>query len=112
MGDEARAAALATLERLGYVDDRRFATARAEALAGRGHGDAWIRHDLAEHGLDGETVEEALAALAPERERVAAIVDREGPSRRLAARLARKGFGADAVELALEAQFADEAERA
>ncbi len=108
IGEEERRAALATLERLGYVDDGRFAAARADALAGRGHGDEWIRRDLREHGVERETAEEAVASLVPEPERAAAIVAREGASRRLAARLARKGFAAESVE----ASFADDVERA
>ena len=107
-----RREALATLERLGYLDDSRFAVARAEALAGRGYGDAWIRHDLAGNGVGRDAVEEAIAALLPETERAAAIVGREGAGRRLAARLQRKGFGAEAVEAAAGAAFADEVERA
>ena len=41
--DEAeRAEALETLERVGYVDDGRYAQARAESLAQRGYGDVGI----------------------------------------------------------------------
>lgn len=110
--DEERREALATLERLGYLDDSRFAVARAEALAGRGYGDAWIRHDLAGNGVGRDAIEEAIATLLPETERAVAIVGREGPGRRLAARLQRKGFGAEAVEAAAGGTFADEDERA
>ena len=53
--------ALATLERIGYVDDERFACTRAESLAERGSGDALIRHDLERRGLAAEHVEAALA---------------------------------------------------
>ena len=48
-----RAAAVETLERLGYVDERRFAASRAAALAARGYGDEAIRFDLEREGVDG-----------------------------------------------------------
>ena len=96
-----RGEALETLERVGYLDDARFAGGRANALAGRGLGDAAIRHDLEGSGVAPEDVAAALAALEPEPVRAAAIVARQGRSARTAAYLARKGFGADAVEAAL-----------
>jgi regulatory protein len=93
--------ALDTLERVGYVDDARFAGTRAGALADRGYGDEWIRHDLAEHGVAPEAVAEAIGALAPEAERAAALVEQLGRTPKTGARLARKGFGEDALEAAL-----------
>jgi regulatory protein len=93
--------ALDTLERVGYVDDARFAGARSGALADRGYGDEWIRHDLAEHGVAPEAVAEAIAALVPEAERAAAVVEQLGRTPKTGARLARKGFGEDALEAAL-----------
>ncbi len=62
-------ASLGTLESAGVLDDERFARARAESLAGRGYGDAAIRHDLEGQGLAGDVVERALDALEPEPER-------------------------------------------
>jgi regulatory protein len=99
--EERRNDALDTLERVGYVDDGRFAGARAGALAGRGYGDEWIRLDLAEHGVDAEAVAEAIGALEPEAERAAMLVERLGRSAKTGAQLARKGFGEDALEAAL-----------
>ena len=99
--EDRRNDALDTLERVGYVDDERFAGARAEALAGRGYGDEWIRHDLGKHGVPVEAVTEAIGALAPEAERAAALVERLGRSPKTGAHLARKGFGEDALEAAL-----------
>ena len=55
--------ALATLARTGLVDDRRFAETRAERLADRGAGNAFIRHDLLRAGVDAELVEHAMSAL-------------------------------------------------
>ena len=82
------------------MDDRRFAIARAEELAGRGYGDEAIRLDLAGRGVEGDGTEVAIGELAPERERAAALVARHGPGRKTAALLARRGFGPDAVETA------------
>ena len=62
----ARAEALETLERAGLVDDERVAVARAQALAGRGYGDAAIRLALEGEGLEAEAVQAGLAALEPE----------------------------------------------
>jgi regulatory protein len=99
--------ALEALERVGYVDDERFAGARAEALANRGYGDEWIRHDLAEHGVAAEAVAEAIEALRPEAERAAALVARLGRTLKTGAQLARKGFGEEALETALGIDIAE-----
>jgi SOS response regulatory protein OraA/RecX len=103
VGAAERAEALEALERVGYVDDGRFALLRAEQLAGRGAGDALIRHDLVERGVAAAHVEAALAALEPERERVTRIVARRGPGPKTARYLASKGFGEDAVADAVAA---------
>jgi regulatory protein len=105
---DARADALDTLERIGYVDDLRFARTRAEALAGRGYGDQWIRHELARHGVDADTAAAAVGLLAPEAARAASVVQRLGAGRRTAAHLARKGFAEDAVETALAGEWQGE----
>jgi regulatory protein len=97
LGEGERREALDTLERLGYLDDERFARSRAEQLAGRGSGDALIRHDLESRGLDREIVETALAGLAPEHERAARIVAARGPGPATARYRARKGFGEDGL---------------
>jgi regulatory protein len=99
--DAARADALETLERVGYVDDLRYARARAEALAGRGFGDAAIRFDLEQHGVGTDAVASALGTLTPEPERAAAVVEREGRTSKTAGRLARKGFAPESLETAL-----------
>jgi regulatory protein len=102
-----RADALDTLERVGYVDDARFAAARAAALAGRGFGDEAIRHDLEARGIGPEAVAEAIGGLEPERERAQALVDRLGCSLRTAQHLARKGFAEDSLEAAVGADVAE-----
>jgi regulatory protein len=104
--EDERADALDTLERVGYVDDARFAHTRAESLAGRGYGDEAIRHDLEGHGVAAEAVSEALAGLEPEVERARTLVGRLGRSVKTAQHLARKGFGEDTVEAAVRADVA------
>lgn len=96
-----RARALETLERIGYVDDERFARLRVEQLAGRGAGDALIRHDLAGRGVEAEQIDAALTAIEPEAERAARIVERRGGGPKTARYLASKGFGEDALTIAV-----------
>jgi len=105
--EDRRNDALETLERVGYVDDERFAGARAGALANRGYGDEWIRHDLAEHGVAPEAVAEAIGALVPEAERAAALVERLGRSPKTGVQLGRKGFGEDTLAAALGIDIAE-----
>jgi len=104
---DARDEALAALERVGLVDDGRFAAARAEALAARGYGDAAIRFDLVREGVPAEAAEEALARLEPEAERAKELVSRRGAGVRTARWLASRGFDATSVEDSL-AGFAEE----
>ena len=101
VGSGARAEALETLARAGFVDDGRFARGRAESLAARGYGDAAIRNDLERRGVAAEGIEDALASLQPERDRAARVV-RGAPARAAAARrLATRGFGEEAIEAVL-----------
>src|SRR5690349_2138433 len=76
--DDRRADALDALERIGYVDDARFAGQRAQSLADRGYGDDAIAALLAADGVGLEAAGEAVAALRPETERAAEIVARLG----------------------------------
>lgn len=103
----AREDALAALELAGLVDDRRVASLRAEALAGRGYGDAAIRFTLAGEGLAAEAVAEALAGLEPEADRARRQVEKRGRGPKTVRWLAARGFD----EAVLEAAdgFADEA---
>ena len=105
--EDRRADALDTLERVGYVNDGRFARARALALANRGYGDEWIRLDLTEHGVAAEAAAEAVASLDPEGDRASALVTRLGRSAKTGAHLARKGFSEGALETALGIDLAD-----
>jgi len=108
--DDRRADALDALERIGYVDDARFAGQRAASLAERGYGDEAISALLAADGVPPELAGEAVGALRPESERAAEIVASLGASPQTAARLARKGFGEDAVEAAAGRFATDESE--
>ena len=98
VGEAERVQALETLERIGYVDDERFARMRAERLAERGSGDALIRDDLERRGLAAEVVELAIDALEPERERAGRIAADRGRTIKTARYLASRGFGEDALE--------------
>jgi regulatory protein len=96
--DTVRAETLERLERIGYLDENRFARSRAATLADRGHGDAAIRADLAQQGVESDRVDAALDGLPPEHERAAAVIERLGASVRTAGQLRRKGFSPDLVE--------------
>jgi len=85
------------LQRVGLVDDGRFAAERARVLAERGKGDAAIRFDLTGAGVDDAEVEAALALLAPERERAERLVERRGASVATARLLASRGFDDEVV---------------
>ena len=100
-----RVQAVETLERLGYVDDGRFAADRAAQLARRGFGDEGIRCRLEQEGLGSEQIDAALAALAPEAERASDLTAGGDVTPKLARRLAAKGFSAEAIEAALGAAW-------
>jgi SOS response regulatory protein OraA/RecX len=90
----------------GLVDDGRFARSRADALAGRGYGDAAIRHDLERQGISAELVEAALGQLEPELDRARGLVAQRGLDARVGRYLAARGFGEEALEAALGENFA------
>jgi SOS response regulatory protein OraA/RecX len=103
-----RSESLEVLSRAGVLDDTRFAQTRAEGLAARGYGDAAIRHDLERRGIDYDLREAALGGLEPEVERARRLVEHRGPGARTARYLASKGFGEEALETALGADFAND----
>jgi regulatory protein len=104
-----RSEVVARLDEVGVVDDERFARSRAQALAERHAGNAFIRHDLSERGLSAECVEAAIAPLEPEAVRAARVVERRGSSPKTARYLAGKGFSEDAIEAVLEEAIAEDA---
>jgi regulatory protein len=97
IGESEAEEVLAELERLGLLDDGRFALERARVLAERGKGDAAIRFDLERSGVSASAVEEALARLVPERERAERLVGRRGATSATARLLAGRGFDEDVV---------------
>ena len=103
-----RARTLATLERAGVVDDERFAHSRADLLADRGYGDAYIRHDLEALGLGVEAIEGALDGVQDERTRVARLVERRGASAATFRYLARRGFDEEAIAFLVASESAGE----
>lgn len=103
-----RAEALAVVRRAGFVDDERFAAARAALLAERHSGDALIRHDLLSQGVDGESVERALATLDAEPARAVRAATSRSTAAATARYLARRGFGEDAIEAAIGDLIAEE----
>jgi len=57
---------LDTLQKQGFLNDAAFAEARARSLAARGTAGRAIRMKLAQKGVDRDTIDDALAALAEE----------------------------------------------
>jgi SOS response regulatory protein OraA/RecX len=97
---------LAVLENAGLVDDGRFAANRALSLAGRGYGDAAIRHDLERQGIAADLADAAIAGLEPEGVRARRLVALRGSGVKTARYLVSKGFADDTVEAALGPDFA------
>jgi regulatory protein len=107
----APAARAETIERLteaGAVDDERFAQSRARALAERGAGNLFVRHDLEMRGVAPSAVEAAIELLDPESVRAARICARRGTGPKTARYLARKGFSEDAIETACTEGIAEQ----
>jgi SOS response regulatory protein OraA/RecX len=104
---EAREDTLRALVECGVVDDRRLASAWAHALCERGLGDGAIRFRLDLLGLEDEEIRAALAELAPEDERAREIAAQQGQTQKTARYLARRGFGADAIETAVGSVLAE-----
>lgn len=110
--DEAAASdAVGYLLETGYLDDRAYATRFVEAARSRaGRGPARLERDLLARGVPPELAAEALgpgrepddeAAKATEAAREFLRVTPSMPPRKLASRLASRGFSWDAVRTAL-----------
>src|SRR5215831_14606792 len=95
--------AVARLQEAGYVDDARYASSRAQALAGRGYGDEGVRFELEHDGLQADEIDAALASLPPERERALSLVRAAKAPTPAIRRLTAKGFSRDSIEAALAA---------
>lgn len=107
VGEDQRRDVLERLARTALVDDRRYAEARARALAERGAGNGRIRYELALAGVDREVAEAVIDELPGEAERAESIIERRGASAKTARYLAGKGFSEDVVR-ALVAPYGDE----
>jgi regulatory protein len=101
VGEREREEAIAALRRHGALDDKRFAEARATALAERGFGDTAIAFKLEQDGIEPQASAAALDTLEPERERAVCLAARRGASARTARWLAARGFAPESVEAAL-----------
>jgi regulatory protein len=100
--DEAERA-LEALTRIGLIDDARLAHTLATSLAERGLGDEAILARLEADGIGVEDRRAAVGALDAEERRAVVVARRESgrPRPRLVALLARRGFGEEAVEVAV-----------
>jgi SOS response regulatory protein OraA/RecX len=112
LGFSARAVddALRRLLDLCYLDDAALARQRAETLAGRGYGDAWIAADLERHAVPAADIEAAVGALPPEPERARRWLRRRYRGRvpKSAWReLLARGFAEGAVESVLGSALPD-----
>ena len=107
-GESERDDAIEALVRTGVVDDGRYAESRARQLAGRGAGDALIRHTLARAGIEAAVADDALLAVAPEAERARLVVERRGPGPRTARYLLGKGFSDEVVAAIVASESARE----
>jgi SOS response regulatory protein OraA/RecX len=94
------------LRSAGVLDDRRFATTRAQALCDRGWGDEAILAKLAAEGAPSAAATDAVAELPPEAERAAGLVAGLAP-RKAARLLTRRGFALETVEAAVPGLDAD-----
>jgi SOS response regulatory protein OraA/RecX len=101
------------LRELRFIDDCELARTRAQTLAARGYGDAWIERDLKGRGVPEEVVERAVAGLAPETDRASDWLERHGGGRDARAvwrTLLRRGFRPEDVECVLPAAGWDDDE--
>jgi SOS response regulatory protein OraA/RecX len=99
--DDEAVEAVETLRRLGALDDERFASASAAALARRGFGDRAILLRLEREGVNWELAAEAAASLEPEVERTRRLVARRGASAKTARWLYGHGFARESIEAAI-----------
>jgi regulatory protein len=102
-----RADAVARAVDAGYLDDARVAFERVRHLADRDASDVAIRTELARRGVPEETIDAALASVAPEAERGARLAERLGGGPRAGRALVRKGYREDVVEQVIRRHIAE-----
>lgn len=111
------AQAVARLAAAGWQDDRRFAESLLRARLASGHGPAWVRAELATHGLGADLIAEVVAACPAEEWEAAArrlLRRRHGPMGDLQARrkahdlLLRRGFGRELAAQVLAERAAED----
>lgn len=108
--EHSAAAAVAQMQHLELLDDKKFALHRAEALARRNKSAREIARHLAQKGVDRDTIDEVLAQLdAPQDNACCALIRksylpklRAGRRDLVIAALARRGFGYGDIKAALE----------
>ena len=98
MREPERHAVIETLVTAAIVDDARFARGRAEALARREHGDLAIRADLESRGIASAWSSKLSLRSRPRRSALRGSSSADGPTRRVAGRLVRRGFGEASLE--------------
>ncbi|MBI3892067.1 MAG: regulatory protein RecX [Candidatus Wallbacteria bacterium] len=108
---EETADAVAYLTESGYLDDRRFAERFLESTRARhGHGRAWLERELLARGVPRETVAAVLAEGRGKDGEIDEAVELargmlrrspEMPERKIASRLASRGFAWEVVRAAL-----------
>ena len=98
VSDAVRDDVLERAERVGLVDDTRFAERRARHLADRGAGNLLVLDDLVRQGVDGAAARAVVAALPAEAERAAGIVESRGLSARTLRYLVSRGFSGETLE--------------
>lgn len=114
--------ALERLERLGLIDDLRYARNYVDTRAERGRGPARLRRDLLSLGVQGSMIDQAIGgrwpsgdpepevanALALRRSRQLGALPRATKRRRLLAYLARRGFTGQSAREAVTRALAGE----
>lgn len=121
IAEEDAVAAVGKMAHAGWQDDARFACSLARTRMSAGYGPLRIRAELASHGLGGDVIEAAFAALAEAggddwlsrardlvRRRFGMSVDATmSLQRRAADFLIRRGFDCDSVRAAIRSLPAD-----
>lgn len=112
------AQAVARLAAAGWQDDRRFAESLLRARLASGHGPAWVRAELATHGLGAELIAEVFAACPAEEWQAAArrlLRRRHGQAapaqqarRKAHDLLLRRGFGRELAAQVLAERAAED----